>query len=101
MNQVTQTSGEIPEQGFLSVVPSSRGHLEMQLSKGTGVPGKQNILQWIEQSMLCQQHPPTDKRYVTKWPLYTAPGLQKQEAIEKIIFSSLLSKPYLMNLELL
>lgn len=58
MNQVTQTSGEIPEQGFLSVVPSSRGHLEMQLSKGTGVPGKQNILQWIEQSMLCQQHPP-------------------------------------------
>lgn len=60
-NQVTQTSGEIPEQSFLSVVPSSRGHFEMQLhswlSQGTGVPGMQNILQWIEQSMLCQQHP--------------------------------------------
>ena len=37
---------------------------------------------------------------VYSWPLCTAPGLQKPEAIGKITLSSRLSKPYLIHLEL-
>lgn len=99
-NQVIKQVG-----GFLNKVSFQWSHLPEDISKCSchKEQGCQECkISYKGQNRLCYVNStPTDKRYMTNWPLYTASGLQKQEAIGKIIFSSLLSKPYLRNFELL
>lgn len=100
-----------------SVVPPTRGHLEMQghswLPQGIGVywplvPRCQEFetscsgqnSQHNKQCLLDVNGTRTNKRSPTNWPLCTPPGPQKKEATGRSLWSSLILKFYLMYLEL-